>query len=115
MCAANNILPKSLHFKLPGGVMDDVQYCGGFSDVLKCECGGREVAVKALRTQGFSLDEMRKVSRNLQSPLPVYIGQTSVRFAEVLQGSNHLEISPTSERVGADGRDHDRESIRHGV
>lgn len=45
--------------------MDDVQYHGGFADILRCECSGRKVAVKALRPQGLGLPEMRNVSQLL--------------------------------------------------
>ncbi|KAF9778163.1 kinase-like domain-containing protein [Thelephora terrestris] len=39
--------------------MGDVKYHGGFADVLKCECGDRTVAVKALRQHdGVSLEDM---------------------------------------------------------
>ena len=90
--------------------MDDVRYRGGFADVLRCECGGREVAVKALRPQ-VSLEEMRKASHCLRTSLLVLIGECSV---EVLQRGHHLEISPASQRVAVDRGDHDRESICHG-
>lgn len=57
------MLPASLHFELPESAMDDVLYRGGFADVLKRKCDGREVAVKALRPQGLTLTEMRKASQ----------------------------------------------------
>ena len=114
MCATHTILPKSLNFELPENAMDDVVYSGGFADVLRCRCGGQEVAVKALRLQGLNLEETKKVSRSWRISLHLPICELIVRFVEVLQGGDHLEIPPTCERVGASGGDHDRESIRHG-
>ena len=58
--------------------MDNVQYHGGFADVLRRESGGQEVAVKILRPQGLSLQEMRKVSRYQLASLPARIGEPSV-------------------------------------
>ncbi|KAF9780764.1 kinase-like domain-containing protein [Thelephora terrestris] len=48
MCARHTLLPSSLRFELPGGPMGEVKYRCGSADVLKRECGGREVAIKAL-------------------------------------------------------------------
>ena len=63
MCAGHNLLPRSLHFELPGNAMGDAQYHGGYADVLKRGCGGREVAIKALRARrGLTLEVMRNVS-----------------------------------------------------
>lgn len=87
--------------------MDNVQYSGGFADVLRCECGGREVAIKALRPQYFSLQEMRQASEHLRGSLAVSIGKLNVHLVEVLQGSYHLEISQTSECVRASRGGHD--------
>ena len=114
MCATYTTLPRSLHFELPGDAMDDVRYRGGFADVLRCECNGQDIAVKALRPQASS-KEMRRVRQPLRASLSVRTGQLSIRFTEVLQGGHRLEISPTSERTTSDRGDHDRESIRHGV
>lgn len=71
MCAGHNMLPRSLYFELPGNAVDDVRYHGGFADVLKCEGSGRQVAVKALRPEGRSLQEMRKVSQHRWDPVCV--------------------------------------------
>jgi hypothetical protein len=49
MCAGRTLLPRSLHFELPENSTGVVVYHGGFADVLKRECCGREVAVKTLR------------------------------------------------------------------
>lgn len=61
-CAGHTLLPRSLRFELPEITTRDVQYRGGSADVLKYESGGREVAVKVLRVQGFSLEDMTNVS-----------------------------------------------------
>lgn len=58
------MLPRTLCFELPENATDDVRYRGGFADVLRCECGGREVAAKALRPQAVNLQEMRKVNQH---------------------------------------------------
>lgn len=84
MCAGHTALPRSLHFELPESELDDVQYRGGFADVLRCEYGGRGVAVKILRRRGLSSQEMRKVSQLWRDSLPVSIGELSVRVVEVL-------------------------------
>ena len=95
--------------------MGDVQYRGGFADVLKCECGDRTVAVKALRPHdGLSLEDMRNVSHHWLRCIPVHIDELSISFAEVLQGGHNLEISSTSECVAPSGGDHDRDPICHG-
>lgn len=101
------MFPRTLRFELPGDAMDDVRYRGGFADVLRCECGGREVAAKALRPQGISLQGMRKVSQYRQTSPPLRIGGLSPRFVEVLQGSYHMEISQASQRVGTNRGGHD--------
>jgi hypothetical protein len=65
MCAGHTMLPRSLHFELPGNAMDadGALYCGGYADVFRCESGGREVAVKVLRRLSLSSQEIKKVSR----------------------------------------------------
>ncbi|KAF9780762.1 kinase-like domain-containing protein [Thelephora terrestris] len=58
-CAGHSLLPRSLHFELPGGTLGDVKYNSGHADVSKREYGGREVAIKALRPRaGVSLQDM---------------------------------------------------------
>ena len=109
------MLPRSLHFELPGNAMNDVRYSGGFADVLRCESGGREIAVKILRPQGLSLQEVRRVSQDRRASLPGCISELTVRFPELLQGSHHLEITPASECAAADWGNHDWKSIRYGV
>ncbi|KAF9643933.1 kinase-like protein [Thelephora ganbajun] len=49
ICAGHTMLPTSLRFELPEYNIDDIRYHGGFSDVVRCEYRGQEVAVKALR------------------------------------------------------------------
>ena len=80
--------------------MGDVQYRGGFADVLKCECGDRTVAVKDLRPRDdLSLKEMRNVSHSWLACTAVHINELAIPFAEVLQGGHNMESSPASERI----------------
>ena len=69
MCAGHNLLPESLRFELPENTMGDVQYRGGFANVLKREWGNREIAVKVLRPQDFTPQEMTKVSNSSSAPI----------------------------------------------
>lgn len=62
MCANHTLLPASLHFELPVDIMGDAQYRSGFANVLRHQCGGQAVAVKALRSHGLTLEEMKSVS-----------------------------------------------------
>ena len=64
MCAAYTLLPASLRFGLPVDAVGDAQYRGGSANVLKRECGGQEVAVKALRPHRLTPEEMKNVSRH---------------------------------------------------
>ena len=89
------MLPRSLHFELPANAFDDVRYHGGFADVLRCECGGQEVAVKALRLQGHNLQEMRRVSQSLLASLPVRVCELGIFcriFVEKLSLGNPSNI-----------------------
>ena len=95
--------------------MGDVEYRGGSANVLKRECGGHQVAVKALRARGLSLQEMKNVSRTPRYFIIVFICELITLFAEVLQGSHNLEISPTFERVATARGRHDGGPVRHGV
>ena len=70
MCAGHTLLPKSLRFELPGNITGDVRYEGGFADVVKYECDGREVAVKVLRVTRCKLREIMNVSRSSWVPDP---------------------------------------------
>ncbi|KAF9780768.1 kinase-like domain-containing protein [Thelephora terrestris] len=58
MCAGHTLLPKSLHFELPGGTMGDVQYKSGSADVSRRKFGDGAVAIKELRPHGLPLEEM---------------------------------------------------------
>lgn len=50
--------------------MGQVQYRGGFANVFKFECGGREIAIKVLlHLQGLTWEEMRKVSQHWRTSL----------------------------------------------
>ena len=106
MCVGHTLFPRSLHFELPGGTIGDVQYRGGTADVLKRECGGREVAIKAFRARGLSLGAMTKASHRWLTCIFVRIEGLTVTFVEVLQGGHNLEISPTSKCVAPSGGDH---------
>ena len=95
--------------------MGDVEYRGGSANVLKLECGGRQIAVKALRARDLSLQEMKNVSRSPRDYIVADTGELSARFAEVLQGSYNLEVSPTFKRVAVARGSHDGEPVCHGV
>ena len=85
MCARHALLPSSLHFELPEGSMGAVQYHGGSADVLKYECGGRDVAVKALRPRdNHSSEVMRNVSHRWFAHTLVLIGELTIPFVEIL-------------------------------
>ena len=84
MCANHTLLPASLHFDLPVDIMGDAQYRGGSANVLRRECGGREVAVKALRPHGLTLEGMKNVSCHRSTAILVRIDRLSLSLAEVL-------------------------------
>ena len=113
-CAGSTLLPRSLHFELPGGAMGDVRYHGGSADVIRHECGNKAVAVKALRPHGLTVEDMRNVSRRSLACIPVRIGGLIIPLAEVLQRGRNLESPPASERIAAAGSDDVRESVCHG-
>ena len=95
--------------------MGDAQYHGGFADVLKRECRGREVAVKALRPHGLSLEAMTNVSHCWSYCVLGRIDELTILFAEVLQGGHNLEIPSTSKCVATPGGYYDWGSICHGL
>ena len=64
MCAGHRLLPISLKCELSGNTGDDVQYYGGFADVLKGEHHGREVAVKVLRGRNRGSHDIVNVSHS---------------------------------------------------
>ena len=70
MCAGHTKLPRSLHFELPRSVTGGRQHSGGFSEVFRCESGGREVAVKALRLK-IGSQEVRNASQRCRALISV--------------------------------------------
>ena len=84
MCANHTLLPALLRFELPVDITGDAQYRGGSANVLRRECGGQEVAVKALRPHGLTLEEMKNVSCHRLTSIPVRIDRLSLSLAEVL-------------------------------
>lgn len=84
MCAGHTLLPSSLRFELPEGTMGAAQYRGGSADVLKRKCGGRDVAVKALRARGISSEGMRNVSHRWFAYILVRVDELIISLVEIL-------------------------------
>ena len=116
VCAGHSLLPTSLHFEIPGNTLGDVQYRGGFADIFKCECGGREVAIKTLRERPrLGSKGMTNVSHRSLVCTPIRTDEPIVPLLEVLQRGHNVEGPPTPECIAASGGDHDWEPILHGV
>ena len=97
MCDQHALLPRALKIPVRYDHTRDALFRGGFADVWKGEYGGREVAVKVLRTYSNSdFQKITGVGRRLRS-LP-YANPLTDHRAEVLQGSCDVEISSASER-----------------
>ncbi|KAF9780780.1 kinase-like domain-containing protein [Thelephora terrestris] len=103
MCLGHTLLPRSLHFELPGDAIGDFQCKGGFADVLKYECHGHEVAVKALRVNAQALQEVTKMFykevitwKNLRHPnvLPLLgVVMTENKFAMISEWMTNGNIN----------------------
>ena len=64
ICARHSLVPKSLDIELSYDPVGAPRSRGGFADLWKGECRGREVGVKVLRTCAKSdLKEITHVSR----------------------------------------------------
>ena len=114
MRAGSTLLPRSLHFEIPDNSAGVVTYRGGFSDVLKREYRGQEVAVKALWVYGDNRwQEVTNVGHPCAS-VHFTCWELNVTRSEVPQGGHYLDSSSTSKRVTTVGDD-DRKSIRYGV
>ena len=70
MCAHHALLPKAFIVPVSYDRTKDALYSGGYADVWKGTLGGRDVAVKVIRT--YSNSALRKITK-------VGVGCTSPR------------------------------------
>ena len=115
MCANRALIPTSLCFELPENTMGDVQYRGGFAEVVRRECGDKAIAVKVLRRQRLSQKDMTNVSRRRLGCILVRTDEFTIPFVELLQRGHNLESSPAPKHITSAGGDNVRESICDGV
>ena len=111
-CGHHARLPKALHIPVHYDHTGDALYRGGFADVWKGECHGREVAVKVIRT--YSNSELQKVSNVGSCQLFLRLC-TNNALTEVLQGGCDVEIPSTSECPTTNRNSNVGESIRDGI
>ena len=91
----------------------DALYRGGYADVWKGECRGRDVAVKVVKTyQSSDLQGMIGVGRCTCS---LSTASSLTKLVEVLQGGGDVEVPSASERPAASGSNDVGESVRDGI
>ena len=106
ICGRQALLPRSLAIPLCYDPTKPPQYCGGFTDVWKCEYRGRQVVAKVLRV--YIRDDLRRIGR--VGVLYLWcVNKLTVPYTDVLQGGYDLEDPLSSERIAAVGRDGDGE------
>ena len=101
MCGHHAILPRALKIPVCYDRTRDALYRGGFADVWKGEHGGREVAVKVLRTYSNS-DFKKIVGVSSQMRFLLHANPLTECHTEVLQGGCDVENPPASEYSAAD-------------
>ena len=111
VCGRRALLPRSLQIPLCYDRLELPQYSGGFADVWMGDHQGRRVAAKALRVYLTSdLTEIRRVCLFKPESRP-----TDGDRAEVLQGSDQVEIPQPSKHITTPGSDGGQGTICDGV
>ena len=89
-------------------------YRGGFADVWKGKHCSLDVAVKVIRT--YTTSDLRKIiGVSYWLRISQDIGELTGLGTEVLQRSGDMEDLSASERAATNGRDYDRDPVRHGI
>ena len=113
-CGQYTLLPRTLKVPICYDRTGDPLYRGGYADVWKGECCGRDVAVKVIRTYSNSdLQKIIGVGRWKYSLLECQ--PTDRPHAEVLQGGSDVEIPSASERLAINRGGNVGESVRDGI
>ena len=113
-CGHHEIVPDALKVPAHYDRTSDALYRGGYADVWKGECSGREVAVKVIRL--YSTDVLRKVINvggwwHFVSPPSRLI----MLCVEVLQGGCDVEIPSTPKHPTTVRSDDVGNSVCHGI
>jgi len=91
----------------------DALFRGGYADVWKGRCCGREVAVKVIRT--YSTSDLQKIIRVGHWTYSLSTANSLMELVEVLQGGSDVEIPSASKRSVANGSNDVGESVRDGI
>ena len=91
----------------------DALFRGGYADVWKGECRGRDVAVKVIRT--YSTSDLQKIIGVGRWTFSLSTVNSLTELVEVLQRGGDVEIPSASKCPTADGGNDVGESVRDGI
>ena len=112
-CGQRELLPRTLEVPICYDRTGNALFRGGYADVWKGECCGREVAVKVIRT--YSTSDLQKIIGVGRWAYSLSTVNSLTELVEVLQGGSDVEIPSASECPTANGGDNVRESVRDGI
>ena len=91
----------------------DALYRGGYADVWKGECRGRDVAVKVVKT--YQISELQKIIGVGRHTCFLSTADSLIELIEVLRGGGDVETPLASECPAASGSNDVGESVRDGI
>ena len=112
-CAQHALLPRSLKVPICYDRTGHALFRGGYADVWKGECRGRDVAVKVMKT--YPSSDLQKIIGVGRCTCPLSTASSLTKLVEVLQGGSDVEVPSASECPAASGGNDVGESVRDGI